>query len=335
MFKANMLKNREALQAEKSATMIFNQAMLKFQLFEFEESFPFFERAAAKGHEVAIWIVNVMKNAKIEQRSMKGAFARAEEPLGCFLAGWLSLGREQFEFFKKSAEGGCSWGQAEYGWYFKYSLKFVCQDKKAFLDWLEKAANQNNPLAMSLLGDWFRDDGDDKEKALSYYRASAELGWINSIQPLAEMLKDRARSTKDTRQVMLWCAKMESVIFWYVLLDAKEVLENNQRMEDLFCNFSQLYYTLGWGLYWYQYGSKEQKLQNNGVVSFGKHCLDYYCLCVESQQKSIFTFLLCWNQTTGIKGPGQLIAQLVWEEREDNLVKEFEWKQEGWECILF
>ena len=40
MFKANMLKNREALQAEKSATMIFNQAMLKFQLFEFEESFP-------------------------------------------------------------------------------------------------------------------------------------------------------------------------------------------------------------------------------------------------------------------------------------------------------
>jgi hypothetical protein len=28
--------------------------------------------------------------------------------------------------------------------------------------------------------------------------------------------------------------------------------------------------------------------------------------------------------TGGIKGPGQIIAQMVWEEREDHLVKPFE-----------
>jgi hypothetical protein len=37
-----------------------------------------------------------------------------------------------------------------------------------------------------------------------------------------------------------------------------------------------------------------------------------------------FTVLLCWNRTTGgIKGPGPMIAQMVWEGREDNLVKTF------------
>ena len=334
MFKANMLKNREALEAEKSATVLFHEAMHKFQLFKLVESFAFFERAAAKGHEVAIWIVNVVKNAKIEQRSVKGAFARAEEPLGCFLAGRISLGREQFEFFKKSAEGGCSWGEVWYAMYFKEGMFFVEKDTEVYVEWLEKAAKQNNPLAMKCIGDWFRYEGIDKDKALSYYHASAVMGWIDSIRPLAEMLRDRARSIKDTKQSMMWYAKMESVIFWAVLSNAKEVIENSQRREDLFCGFSQIYYALGWGLYWYQYGSKEQKSQNYGVASFGKQCLDYYCLCVESQQKSIFTFLLCWNQTTGIKEPGQLIAQLVWEEREDNLVKEFVRKQKGRGCIL-
>jgi hypothetical protein len=43
------------------------------------------------------------------------------------------------------------------------------------------------------------------------------------------------------------------------------------------------------------------------------------------QQKSIFTFLLCWNRSTGgVKGPGQIIGHIVWEEREDTLVKAFD-----------
>jgi hypothetical protein len=57
---------------------------------------------------------------------------------------------------------------------------------------------------------------------------------------------------------------------------------------------------------------------------FGNQCIDYYCSCVELQQKSIFTFLWFWNRTTGVKGPGQMIAQMVWQQREDNLVKMFE-----------
>jgi TPR repeat protein len=54
------------------------------------------------------------------------------------------------------------------------------------VEWLEKAANQNNPLAMYWLGHWFRRDGDDKVKAVSYYRAAAELGWYGSMGWLAD-----------------------------------------------------------------------------------------------------------------------------------------------------
>jgi hypothetical protein len=90
------------------------------------------------------------------------------------------------------------------------------------------------------------------------------------------------------------------------------------------CDFNQLCYTFGWGLYWYQYGSEDWNKQGDENRVFGNRCLDYYCSCVELQHKSIFTFLLCWNRTTGgVKGPGQMIGKIVWEEREDNLVKTF------------
>jgi hypothetical protein len=83
-------------------------------------------------------------------------------------------------------------------------------------------------------------------------------------------------------------------------------------------NADQLRYSLGWVLYWYRYNPER-------VDDLENSCLDYYCSCVELQQKSIFTFLWFWNRTTGgVKPPGQLIAQMAWEQREDNLVKAFE-----------
>jgi hypothetical protein len=112
-------------------------------------------------------------------------------------------------------------------------------------------------------------------------------------------------------------------VLWKRLGDAKKALES-RAMEELDCDFNQLCYSLGWGMYWYYYGSEKWKEQNDKDRVFGNRCLDYYCYCVELQQKSIFTFLLCWNRTMGVKPPGQMIAQMVWEGREDNLLKLFE-----------
>jgi hypothetical protein len=112
-------------------------------------------------------------------------------------------------------------------------------------------------------------------------------------------------------------------VFWDVLEEAKRALES-RAMENLDCDFNQLCYLLGWGLYWYQYETERWNNESDEDQVFGNRCLEFYCYCVELQQKSIFTFLLFWNQTTGgVKGPGQMIAQMVWEGREANLLKGF------------
>jgi hypothetical protein len=139
---------------------------------------------------------------------------------------------------------------------------------------------------------------------------------------LAEMLRDGEGCERDLRQAVIWGAKADLYVFWDLLLIAKRALESGA-METLNCDFNQLCYSLGWGLYWYQYGSEEWNEQDNEEQAFGNRCLDCYCFCVELQQESIFKFLLCWNLTTGVKGPGQMIAKMVWEGREDKLVKTF------------
>jgi hypothetical protein len=233
-------------------------------------------------------------------------------------------GKEQFDFYKKSAEGGCSWGQVQYGTYFSYG-QFVEKDEKVYVEWLEKAVKQNNPMAMDWLGDWFRHEelGDEKEKAVSYFRAAAELGWRDLMDSLAEMLKNGDGCARDLRQAVIWSAKGDCDVFWDLLGDAKGALEGGAT-EDLDCDFDQLCFALGWGLYWYQYEMGSWKDRSSIDKAFGNRCLDYYCSCVELQQKSIFTFILCWNRATGVKGPGQMIAQMVWEGRGNTLVKAFE-----------
>jgi TPR repeat protein len=266
--------------------------------------------------------VSVVKDVEMDENVLKEAFAKTEEPLGWYFAGWLSSGRERFDCFKKSAEGGCSWGQVAYGWCFKRG-EFVQQDIKVCWEWIGKAALQNNPWAMNLLGQWFREGGgNDKEKAVSYYRAAAELGWKTSMYWLSTMLYDGDGCVKDLRQVVIWSAKGGTHLFWHLLADACRALGSGAT-EDLDCDFNQLCYTLGWGLYWYQYERGRWNEQSDERKDFGNRCLDYYCCCVELQQKSIFTFLLFWNRTTGVKEPGQMIAQMVWKGREDTLVKRF------------
>jgi hypothetical protein len=126
---------------------------------------------------------------------------------------------------------------------------------------------------------------------------------------------------RDLRQAVIWLSKGNSEKFWILLGAIRQILEESGNLDvnfkDQFC------YRLGWGLYWHQYGSEDWNNRTNEEKALGNFCLDYYCSCVEQQQKSIFTFLSCWNRSMGIKGPGQMIAQMVWEDKENNLVEPF------------
>jgi hypothetical protein len=319
----------------KSGLELFHEAMAQIISFTWEQSFERVECAAAKGHAESIWILSVVKDVEIKESVLKEAFAKTETPLGWYFAGRLSIvgGREKFDFYQKSAEGGCSWGQVMYAWCFRDG-QFVEKDEKVYLDWLEKAANQNNPLGISLLGDWFREEVDDKEKAVSYYRTSAELGWKNSMHWLSKLLRDGEGCAKNLRHAVVWGAKGKTVVFWELLEEARVVFESGAT-EDTDCDFNHLCYSLGWGMYWH-HERGQWKFHRDRNQAFSNRCLDFYCSCIEQQQESIFTFLLCWNRTTGgVKGPGRMIAQMVWEGKETNVLLRFGEKRESWGCILF
>jgi hypothetical protein len=259
----------------------------------------------------------------MEKSALIEAFAKTQEPLGWYFAGKLSKGREQFDFFKKSAEAGCSWGQVKYGRYFQVG-DLVEKNEKVHLEWLEKAAKQNNPDAIHRLGAWLRrKGGNEKAKELSHYRAAAALGWGLSMGWLAKMLKEGEGCGRDLREAALWSVKGDHTIyFWPLIEEARAAWEQDTLEEYLGCTFNQLCYALGWAVFWRMLG--EDWRQEYTTKKFANCCLHYYCSCVELQQKSIFTFLLFWNQTVGIKGPGQMIGKMVWEEREFHQVNRFQ-----------
>jgi hypothetical protein len=276
-----------------------------------------------------------VKDVEIEIDALKEAFAKKETPLGWFFAGMLSNERERFDFLKKSAEGGCSWGQVYYGWYF-FGTEFVEEDEKVYVEWLEKAASQNNPEAMDWLGDWFRTGGDeDDKKAVSFYRAAAELGLMSAMESLAGMLRVGAGCKKDLRRAAIWGAQGFSNVFRRIF-DAAEMARDvygrdEKVFADLGCDFHQLCYALGWGFYWYLFDTAEWDAKEPLIDEeewFASNLLYFYCSCVELQQKSIFTFLWWWNQTVGVKDVGRMIAQMVWEGREENLVQPYLWLDE-------
>jgi hypothetical protein len=66
----------------KSGSVLFDEGMKEFIEREYKKSFPLFERAAAKGHQEAKWIVSVLKDVEMENSALEEAFAKTETPLG-------------------------------------------------------------------------------------------------------------------------------------------------------------------------------------------------------------------------------------------------------------
>jgi hypothetical protein len=303
----------EAKEDAKSGIVLFQDAIQCIS--SLEECMPLFEKAAAKGHAEAIWVLRVLKKVKLNKADMKEAFANTEEPLGWFFAAELSdpMSRERFEFYKKSAEAGCGWGQFDYGCYFQRVGRFVEKDLDVHKEWLEKAAAQDHRWALYDLSCLV----EDAEKRAAYLQRAAELGHEDAVDTMDEMAE--VEHAKDLIQKLRWNAKIDGGydLFWDQLQSSTLAILSG-KMES---NFNEVCYTLGWGLYWYLYGDDHWDMLGKHDQVFGNRCLDYYCSCVELQQKSIFTFLWFWNRTTGVKGPGQMIAQMVWEQQADNLVK--------------
>jgi tetratricopeptide (TPR) repeat protein len=284
---------------------------------DYWEMFSRFEKPAAKGCDEATWILSVVEGVKMEMIPLKDAFVKTEKPLGWLIGGWLHHDRERSKLYEKSAEGGCSWGQV---W---FSSGFADDEEEIYIEWLEKAATQKNPEAISWLGELFWEKK-QYDEALAYYRAAEELGWNRTVHKLADILRFGLGSQdEDLRQAVVYYAKGDCPSYFFSVV--RIACESHKTSDyDYDCTVDQLCYSLGWGLYWHMYGTDDFNRESDEEKAFGTRCLDYYCENVELQQKSIFTFLLCWTDLVGVKDVGVMIAKMVWEGREDNLVKWFD-----------
>jgi len=333
----NSLYQKRLLREEqKSGEILFVEAMALIDKCQFEKGFEIMRKSAEKEHKESQFIWNVVKNMDWSLHNcdcLKNAFAKTECPVGWYFAALLCWNdKEQFGYFKKSSDAGYSWGQADYAYYLKRG-DYVQVDNEAYIGLLEKSAIQNNPMAMHLLGDWYRNklEGNCYKKAISYYKSAAELWWEDSMIEASSLLYTGLVGEIDLIQSVRWssitgCGFAETlsdaVISWW----DKTILCPE-------CDFALLAVELGKGLYWYQYETEEWSEYGDFEKDFADKCLEFYCSAIESQQRSIFLFLHFWNQTIGVKDVGQLIGKLVWNQRYEHLTIEFKEVEIGFKRV--
>jgi TPR repeat protein len=197
--------------------MLFNEAMMaKWYAAQFQA----FEAGAAKGHCDATWIVEVTKGVEMTKSALKRAFADTDKPLGWYFAGLLSTGREQFEWFQRSAVGGCSWAELHYADYFQYGPDGVVDvpvSPELYLEWTEKSARQNNPQALGCLG-LHCIQHNQLEDGIVYLRRAAALGNIGAMQDLVIPLLNR-RNAVDFYEAVQRAARGNARYEFWTLLD--------------------------------------------------------------------------------------------------------------------
>jgi hypothetical protein len=230
--------------------------------------------------------------------------------------------REKYELWKKSSDGGYHWAHIEYADYF-YNGQFEVEDTARYVELLERAAKEGNSEALFWLADFYFDEHRNYSKAMHYHRLGAASGCRWSMRMLAEMYRDGQGVAIDLKQAVFWSGKGDGYLFWELQVQCQEMWEHN-RVEEAGCDFDQLLYKIGQALYWRQYETDCWERQSIKIASFGERCLSLFCGCVDLQQQALWMFLMSWNQTVGVKEMGVMIAKLVWQGREDNLIKDFE-----------
>lgn len=221
----------------------------------------------------------------------------------------------------------------EYGRYFEEGMGYVEPDMLTYKKYLFQAAEQDNPLAFYELAVTMRFR--DETEAVALFEKAVAGGLVRVKGSLAEMRKRGTGCDKNLPEALRLSAHGYPYLFWNIFTAVEEKYKAGDRThEDV--ELERYFYLLGQGLYWYAYQSNQFEERSKKDKVFALRCLDYYCACVELQQKSIFTFLWCWNQSVGVKDVGVMIGKMVWENREDNLVQAFaDSKEEQGVCVMF
>lgn len=160
------------------------------------------------------------------QKAADQGISKAYNTLGiCYEIGGYGISKDNtkaFEYYKKSAEMGYSWGQ--YNLAKIYYSGIGCEkDYTNAIVWFQKAANQNNPNAQNMLGMCY-DNGygvqKDARKAVEYYKKAAEQGYDYGQYNLANKYFTGNGCEKDSVKAAFWYEKAAT----QGLADAQHIL---------------------------------------------------------------------------------------------------------------
>jgi hypothetical protein len=139
---------------------------------------------------------------------------------------------------------------------------------------------------------------------------AAEVGWANTV---AAALREIYEAEENLAQAVLWAGREKGggdrERFFGLIESAVQI--PGQTRDRICFNIGKVMY---WKLYEEELGLDE---------AFQEKCLDFYISSVELQQKAVWLILWYFKQS-GMKDVGGLIAKMVWEEREMNLIQSFE-----------
>jgi hypothetical protein len=101
----------------------------------------------------------------------------------------------------------------------------------------------------------------------------------------------------------------------------------------------EIRYIFGREMYWELSDTKQWKGQLPKVRKFSAKALDLYCEIAEKELNVLWTFLLCWNRTTGVKDVGKMIAKELQKNLEKHRFsepkKEETHTDQNPQCIIF
>jgi hypothetical protein len=287
------------------------------------EGFKLFYRAKDRGCSRSAWVIDVIGGVSNwdDHVALQKAFEKTNDPWGLYFAGRYApaFTEEQVALYLASCKGGCSWGQLEYALVFHFDEYGGERREDLLLEYLEKSGAQNNPEALDWLSRVYGWRGDQSNEFL-YAKKASICGNVFSMTSLATFYCQGRVCPRDLRRALQWSARCHNpggIAFWSLVASVRK------KSDFQAGEFDQFAFGVGWGMYWICAGESPPQQWKGTVGSFAELCLDYYCSCIEMQQKSIFTFLFFWNRMVQVKDVGTMIAKMVWEEREESLVKSF------------
>lgn len=360
-----MFEKRDERKKLKSGEEFFFDAMRKFEKNEslIKQKFKRFKKAAKRGHKESQWIVNVVKSAEnYKKATLREAFAKTECPIGWYFAGQLCDEQEdivnnRLVYFKKSNEGckghpSYSWAAVKCAHLFREN-NFPLDEKnhRLYGNLLSETVSKwpNNPHGLLLLSFWHlnsysryanRDSDDDSDDhncdpnlilARKYCLTAAQLGWKNAIGTLSEFFYYGDGGKQNLIEAIRWSANGQTGKFCNMLKKVYKFFDglfDDDEEFEIWVDGNTLAWELGRGLFWYMQGLIEKGLDQD-EIDFGTSCLKYYCDSIDLQQKSIYTFLWCWNKVFNedfldSKKLGRFIAQMVWDGRQENFIQDYD-----------